>query len=114
MSITLCIDFDDTIIGRDNKPLNGVKDAMQRFKDKGWEIIISSARLDPVLWGEQLQFRVDDIVGMLNEHEIPFDKVVTHKPAADIYIDDKGFRFEGNWDIAERRINQLLGDNSAE
>ncbi|MDP6542405.1 MAG: HAD hydrolase family protein [Phycisphaerae bacterium] len=114
MSITLCIDFDDTIIGRNNEPLDGVRNALQRFKNKGWEIIISSARLDPVLWGEQLQFRVDDIVRMLREHEIPFDKVVTHKPAADIYIDDKGFRFEGNWDTAERLINQLLGDDSPE
>jgi hypothetical protein len=108
MSITLCFDFDDTIIGGDNKPLTGVKDVMQRFEDKGWEIVISSARLDPGLWGEQLHFRVDDIIRMLREHEIPFDRVVTHKPAADIYIDDKGFRFEGDWTTAERLINQLL------
>jgi hypothetical protein len=112
MSKTLCIDFDNTIIGRKDEPLDGARSALRRFKDKGWEIIISSSRLDPDLWGELLHFRVEDIVRIMNEHNIPFDKVVTHKPSADIYIDDKGFRFEGDWGEAEHLIGQLLGDDN--
>ncbi len=87
MSITLCVDFDNTIIGGNNKPLDGVKDALQRFKDKGWEIIISSARLDPVLWGEQLHFRVEDMVRIGRDLEkIVLARAVRHHVHHDLLV----------------------------
>ena len=109
MSRTLCIDFDDTICGPDGDPLGDVRDVLRRFRAKGCRIVISSARLDPGLWGDQLHFRVDEIRRWLDEHGIPFDDVVVHKPSADIYVDDKGFRFDGDWTATEDDIGRLLG-----
>ena len=105
---TLCIDFDDTLRGRDDLPLQGAADALRRFRELGWEIIVGSSRLDPTLWGDELHFRVDEIKQWLDRHGMPYDRVVCHKPAADLYIDDKAFRFEGDWPQASRVIEKLL------
>jgi len=107
---TLCIDVDDTIRGRDDEPLLGAREALFRFRERGWRILIASARFDPKVWGEQLPFRVEEVRRWLEEHEIPFDDVVVHKPAADLYVDDKGFHFEGDWPAAEEAIRRRLGE----
>ena len=46
----LCFDFDDTLRSKQSDPpLQGAPEAIGTLKSKGFAIIISSARLDPVL-----------------------------------------------------------------
>jgi hypothetical protein len=109
ISRVLCIDFDDTLRNKQSDmPLDGAAEAMRVLKSKGFTIIISSARLDPVLWGELLEHRIKDITEWLEKHNIPSDKVVGYKPVADLYIDDKAYRLEGNWEKAVSDISGLL------
>ena len=37
-----------------------------------------------------------------------YDKVVAYKPAADIYIDDKALRFEGDWNQTLEEMKKIL------
>jgi hypothetical protein len=109
MAKVLCVDYDDTLRDRHTDlPVAGAAEAMRTLKSQGFTLIISSARLDPVLWGDLLKHRVADIIAWLAKHQIPFDQVVEHKPAADLYIDDKAYRFQGDWHQAILDVAQLL------
>ena len=109
-SKTLCIDFDDTIRNRSNDlPISGVVEALSKLQKKGYRIVISSARINVKMWGELAHFRIDDIKNWLNKYNIPYDDVVAYKPAANLYIDDKGYRFEGDWEKTSNDVQKLLG-----
>jgi hypothetical protein len=109
MSKVICVDYDDTLRNRHSgMPVEGAAEAMRTLKSQGFTLIISSARLDPVLWGDLLKHRVADIIAWLAQHQIPYDQVVEHKPAADLYIDDKAYRFQGDWNQAVSDVAQLL------
>ena len=41
----------------------------------------------------------------LDKHEIPYDEVWFGKPLADLYIDDKGYRFD-NWNDVVKDLNK--------
>jgi len=101
---TIAVDFDDTIVVRVFGTLVPAKDcieALQVLRDRGYRIIIHSARS----W-EQWQDRIErenEMVNLLNSWEIPYDEVYAGKgkPPAMAYIDDRGVRFADNWmDIA--------------
>jgi capsule biosynthesis phosphatase len=106
---TLCVDFDDTIRNRHDEPINGVAETFSKLKQEGYHIIISSARINPKLWGDLIKFRIADIKTWLENHKIPYDEVVAYKPVAGIYIDDKGYRFEGDWEKTYNDIQKILG-----
>ena len=108
MGKTVCIEFDNTLCKSDGEPIAGALEALQGFKEAGHTILISSARLEPDLWGDLLPFREKEIAEWLEKHGIPYDKVVIHKPPADLYIDDKGYRFKGDWDKEIGEISGLL------
>jgi hypothetical protein len=62
--------------------------------------------------GELAHFRIDDIkngLNWLNKYNIQYDDVVAYKPAAALYIDDKGYRFEGDWEKTYNDVQKLLG-----
>ena len=52
----------------------------------------------------------------LEEHNVPFDEInhnsdypwATGKPVGDVYLDDRGVRFEGRWDAAYQKVQELL------
>ena len=102
MTKVLCFDFDDTIMDSQNLPIDGVKEVLERFKAGGCKILINSARFDSKTWGELVPNRVKEVEQWFKDNQIPFDAVVAYKPPADIYIDDKGFHFQGQWKEAER------------
>lgn len=104
----ICVDFDRTLCDPDNKPPDkrlgppfpGAKEAMQAFREAGYDICIHSCR------GSDGPRAVKVMVDWLNYFQIPFDSVWGQpgKPVADFYIDDLAIRFEGNWEDTKRKV----------
>jgi hypothetical protein len=107
------VDFDLTLCDSDypkcGPPIPGGKEALQRFRELGYLIIIDSCRscswhcdaygvdkTKPVLEREHVVAMRDWLI----EHEIPFDEIndgSRGKIFAQWYIDDKGISFKNNW-----------------
>lgn len=94
-SRTWAIDFDGVIHDRANPlpgkrmggPIEGARDALVTLKEHDCFIIIhSTMALSPT--GRKA------IEDWMSYYDIPYD-VIREKPAADVYLDDKGERFEG-------------------
>lgn len=106
-------DFDGTICEHKfpliGAPKHGVREALQRIRDKGYRIVIWSCRtskwfpeffLDGFL-APLKRKSVKDMKAFLDEHEIPYDEIddgSRGKPFGDFYCDDKAIRFEDNWE----------------
>lgn len=123
---TIAVDFDNTLC--DSKypecgPIHtGAKEAMFMFKSMGFRIIIWSCRTSN--WNCDI-FKVDQklptlkrptvirMAAWLHARNIPYDEIddgSRGKPWADYYIDDKGIRFDNNWNeilqfITRRTLN---------
>ena len=105
MSKTLCIDFDDTLFNRSTEePIQGAVEALRQLTSEGYTILILSSRINPELWGDLIKFREKEISDWMKQHNIPYDKIVAFKPPADLYIDDKALRFEGDWESTREEI----------
>jgi len=98
---TVAIDFDGVITDRGvsiegefGKITDGTRKALSKLKELGVKIIIFTAREDK-----------DNVEKFLNENNIPYDEInenvdidnLSEKVVADVYVDDRAFRFEGNW-----------------
>jgi hypothetical protein len=113
MSKTIAIDFDGVINaysgfkgkGVFENPVQGAKDFINRLRSEGWSIIIHTTRSEE-----------KDIENYLNLNGIEFDYInfnpdsikydcSTKKPLADVYLDDRGIRFNGDWVEAYEKIN---------
>lgn len=109
---TVCVDFDGTICEHRypdvGQLMPGVREALLRFRDLGFRIIISSCRTChwnyEVFGGNpedsvMMRQPVRDMCDFLLQHDIPFDEIDfgdKGKVMADFYIDDKAVRFT-NW-----------------
>ena len=100
----VCIDLDGTIAhyeewqGEDffGEPVEGVQSALGQLRKEGWTVIIYTTRGNQTL-----------IEGYLEKNSIPFDYInhnpdqpanaAEGKPYADVYVDDRGVQFNGNW-----------------
>lgn len=102
---TICIDFDGVIhdysrgwqgVDVFDRPVNGAKEGTAALKEKGWTIIIYTTRNDtPALrsWLEKNDISYDYINVNPNQPE-GSDK---GKLIANVYLDDRGILFKGNW-----------------
>lgn len=91
----LAIDFDNVLYDYDGQwrggelmlpPVAGAAESMRRLTGDGHKLIIYSTRG----W---LKAHRERMAGWLEKNGIPFDKIASTKPNADIYIDDKAYRF---------------------
>lgn len=107
-SKSICVDFDGTIFDHEYPEIGpikpGVQSALQRLRDAGWWIVISSCRL------KQARFETNEtdadgnivdtpfgsatlMAELLDEYGVPYDEIsVTDKPYAAYYVDDKAIR----------------------
>jgi len=111
---TVAVDFDGTLTEdagwsevRDLKIRFGAATALTRFRELGWYIIIWTCReQDP------------EIAELLKQNAVPFDDInwnehfggrpgFSNKIVADLYIDDRGFRFEGDWPKTLKEVEKL-------
>lgn len=103
----LIVDFDDTI-ARDEYPdigsaMPGVKEALAKLKDAGFEIVIYTCRMtrnDGKPAGEAERQR-KKIESWLDEQGIPFSRIEEGrdgKPHGRFYIDNKALHYGGDDD----------------
>jgi len=86
-------------------PIPGAREAMTELKERGYQIVIFSARTGKSKpdWREQERM----VNEWLIKHDIPFDMITSEKLPAEFYIDDRAVRFEGNWAATLQVIKQL-------
>ena len=82
----IAVDFDHTLVEGD-KPRDGAKQAINILREKGHKILIYSC--NETSW----------IKKVLDNADIRYDGVYEgkKKPLADLYIDDKGYHYKGDW-----------------
>jgi len=106
--VIIAVDFDGTVVEHHYPKIGplkpGAKEALHAFRKAGHKIIIWTCRAG----AEEKAVRA-----FLVENDIPFDTVNnpimgadlgTRKVYADLYIDDKGIRYDDNWADITRLI----------
>jgi hypothetical protein len=107
MTGTVCLDFDDTLRGHRGKPMPGVPAALASLRADGVALVVSSARFSPI-YGELNRFRIQKVADWLSEHGIEVDAIRLFVPEADVYVDDRAYRFEKDWPTEASRIMKRL------
>ena len=110
----VCIDLDGTIAhykewqGEEffGDPVEGVGLALEQLGKEGWKIIIYTTRSNQTL-----------IEAYLKGNSIPFDYInhnpdqpenaIGGKPYADVYVDDRGVQFNGNWSVTLNEVRHF-------
>ena len=89
----VAVDWDGTLVDDRQEWLPGALDALRRLVRAGYTVIVFSCRAG---WPEGLQ----EIRGKLEADRLQRWVFVAEgavKPSADVYVDDRAVRFEGDW-----------------
>lgn len=78
-------------------PVPGAREAIARLRER-FRIIVHSFRTTECGGREAIE-------DWLCEHEIVVDEIASEKPKAILYVDDRGFRFEGDWAEVEEHLS---------
>tara|TARA_B100000161_G_C33524417_1_gene402797 strand:+ start:188 stop:1225 length:1038 start_codon:yes stop_codon:yes gene_type:complete len=108
----VAIDFDGTLVEDSKnifeafennvilKAIEGAADTTTYLKEQGFEILIFTCRPD---------YHRKYMENILNTNDIVYDYILFYtKPRVDLYIDNKGFRFE-DWSTTKDWIKEKLG-----
>ena len=97
----IIVDLDGTICTEEKqfsrslaKVNTGAREALNLLKEKGFILIIYSART----WAEY-----EMTENWLKENKVPYDQIILGKPQGDYWIDDRAIRFR-SW---EKVINEI-------
>jgi hypothetical protein len=89
MKPLLCIDFDGTITPDCKTVFPGCIATLTRLRET-YSIGIFSARAT--------QAERDQMVRLLDEWGVPYNLILPPKPNAVAFIDDRGYKFDGDWE----------------
>lgn len=117
----LIIDLDDTLTLTDasksyseKEPNIDVVERLREYKQKGFEIVIQTARNVRTYNGNVGKINANTlpvIIDWLRQHEIPFDEIYVGKPwcgTEGFYVDDKAVRPDEFVKYSPEEIKQLL------
>ena len=89
--MNIVIDLDGTICSEERQfsrslatPITGAIESLRRIKDRGYTIIIYSART----WAEYEMTK-----DWLKRHNVVYDQLILGKPQGDYWIDDRAISF---------------------
>ena len=107
------IDFDGTLckfMFPDVGPIEpNVREALETLKAAGYTIQIHSCRT-ATYWNhpDEREMHKKLIIDFMRENNLPYDTLIfdptKDKPIADVYIDDRGMRYENNWLEIARKL----------
>ena len=83
-----------------DKPVEGIREEIQRIRKAGYKVIVVSARMSTVVG-------YNAIVQYLKDNNIEVDGVMREKPPAIAYIDDRAIRFNGKSEGLLENIQNL-------
>ena len=93
-------------------PFPGAVDAINRLHDSGHRIVIYTARFMGRCHGMigliHSEGFYESTVKQLDGWGVKYDKLIMGKSRADLYVDDKGVRFDGDWEKTEDRVRERL------
>ncbi len=108
---TICLDFDGVIHqqlppwrGREHVSgglIPGAIDAIEQLKRK-YTVVVYSGRCCT-------ESGIAAIQAWLKQHDIRVDAVCSHKPYADVFVDDKGVTYSGDWMQTIIDIKLMIG-----
>lgn len=83
-----------------DEPFEGVKEIIDQLKLEGYQVIILTTRLSETANGKEEVIKQKQMIeDWLKEYGIKVDGITAEKLPALLYIDDRGFMFEGEWNI---------------
>lgn len=107
MKKTIVFDFDGVIhsytsgwkgiTNIPDKPVNGIKEAIDELRSIGYEVVIVSTRCETV---DGMQAIKD----YLENYSINVDKIQSTKPPALVYVDDRALCFNGKTENLVKNI----------
>ena len=109
----ITLDFDGVLNGNQSQhdgdnptapipdpPVPGSREAVAALRAKGYEVVVLSARTS------DNPKSIETIRAYLTKHGIEVDAVVDKKLPSRLYVDDRGFRFEGDWNAVLAFLEQ--------
>lgn len=110
---TAIIDFDGTICGFAfplcGPPEPGVREGLQKLHDAGYKIVIHSVSTG-LNWGYTSQRKnCERIKAFMHRNELLYDEIymLSDKPIATVYIDDRSVGYRGNWKQTVEEVIEL-------
>lgn len=103
---TICENKSDGQTYEDVKPLPDAVETLNLFKEKGFYIIIFTARnmvTHEGRIGKINKHQMPIILDWLKKYQIPYDELILGKVHSDVFLDDKGMHFT-SWDDARNKI----------
>jgi hypothetical protein len=115
----ICVDLDDTLVVKDpmsgeySLPSDGAIEAIQTLTSEGHRLTVYTSRFAPMPASEKQKMK-EEIEEMLQVIGFPPMEVWTGttKPKADIFIDNKGVTYDGDWGLVLAQTQQMLEDQS--
>jgi len=114
----IALDFDGTIAEYDppafpeiGQPIKGAKEFVDKLYEKGMRVVVFTCRAAAEVqnWLEEHQFKYD---GVNIDPYLP--NTNSGKPIADVYMDDRGLHFSGNYDQALKEITSRVKPATSE
>ena len=104
----ICLDFDGVLHDHAHRapgkkmgpPIDGAHDAVWRLVRQGHEVTVHTSRVKMIAAREHVE-------RWLAYFDFPPLAVHVFKPDADVYVDDRGLRHEGDWDVTMVKLRML-------
>jgi hypothetical protein len=123
---TVCIDLDGTIfpwgsLGRVRAPYPGVAEAMGALRERGYRIVVLTARLSPRWWAAEAEQRGVSVELFERAQrrmverllaQVPYDEATAEKVPAIAYFDDRAIRVGPDYPL-DRALGEFMASQEA-